>query len=189
MGTDSERLIRDARRGREAAFLRLFEEHHVPLYRFAWRLTGSKADAEDIVQECFLALLRPDCGFDPGRTSVRTYLFGAVRNQWLKRLRRSPITTMAPREQGEAPEPADSRTPETEAMGGEVAAAVARAVALLPDTQREVLLLAHYERLTLAEIGEITQLETTAVKSRLQRARATLRESLAEYAPRKERAL
>ncbi|HVP45044.1 MAG TPA: RNA polymerase sigma factor [Bryobacteraceae bacterium] len=173
-----ERLIRDARRGKEAAFLRLLDEHHLPLFRFAWRLTGSIADAEDIVQECFMALLRQDCCFDPARTAIRTYLFGAVRNQSLKRLRQ--------REPGVAPEPADHRTPETEALRGELAKAVAGAIAELPETQREVLLLAHYEQLSLAEIAEITQLEVTAVKSRLQRARATLRETLAAYAPRTE---
>ena len=43
-----------------AALMRSFDEHHGPLFRFAWRLTGSMADAEDIVQECFLALLRPE---------------------------------------------------------------------------------------------------------------------------------
>src|SRR3954463_832812 len=95
--------LRDARRGQEAAFLRLFDDHHLPLFRFAWRLTGSMADAEDIVQECFLAVLRPGCNFDPARTPIRTYLFGAVRNQWLKRLRL--------REQGVAQEPLDPGTP------------------------------------------------------------------------------
>jgi len=175
MGKTPQQLIRDARRGREEALLRLFDEHHLPLFRFAWRLTGSIADAEDIVQDCFLGLLRPDCGFDPARAAVRTYLFGAVRNQWLKRLRR--------REQDVAPEPADHRTPETETLRSEVANAVAGAIAGLPDTQREVLLLAHYELLSLAEIAEITQLEVAAVKSRLQRARAALREILAAYAP------
>jgi RNA polymerase sigma-70 factor (ECF subfamily) len=119
--------------------------------------------------------LRPDCGFDPARTALRTYLFGAVRNQWLKRLRRQ--------EQGVAPEPADRRTPETETLRSEVARAVRDAIAELPGTQREVLLLAHYEQLPLAEIAQITQLEITAVKSRLQRARAALREILAAYAP------
>ena len=178
MGKAPERLILDARRGKEAAFLRLFDEHYLPLFRFAWRLTRSIADAEDIVQECFLALLRPNCGFDPARTTIRTYLLGAVRSQSLKRLRR--------RQQGVAPEPKDHRTPETEALRGEMAEAVAGAIAELPETQREVLLLAHYEQLSLAEIAEITQLEVTAVKSRLQRARATLRETLAAYAPRPE---
>jgi RNA polymerase sigma-70 factor, ECF subfamily len=179
MGKAPEHSLRDARRGQEAAFLRLFEDHHLPLFRFAWRLTGSMADAEDIVQECFLALLRPECSFDPARTAIRTYLFGAVRNQSLNRLRR--------REQGVMPESTDDRTPETEALRGEMADVVAGAIAELPETQREVLLLAHYEQLSLAEVAEITQVEVTAVKSRLQRARATLRETLAAYAPRTER--
>ena len=139
MGQTPEQLIRDARRGKEAPFLRLFDEHHAPLFRFAWRLTGSIADAEDIVQECFLALLNPLCGFDPSRTTLRTYLFGAVRNQWLKRIRR--------RDQVPLPDSIDARTPESEAQRSEAAAAVTRAIAELPDTQREILLLAHYEQL------------------------------------------
>src|SRR5215471_6363965 len=154
MAKRPEQDLRDARNGRESAFLRLFEDHHLPLYRFAWRLTGSQADAEDIVQECFLALLRPGCGFDPTRTSLRTYLFGAVRNQALNRLRR--------REQAGGLERTDHQTPETEALRDEMAAAVAAAIAELPESQREVLLLAHYEQLSLSEIAEITELEVTA---------------------------
>jgi RNA polymerase sigma-70 factor (ECF subfamily) len=159
-----------------AAVLRDFDEHHGPLYRFAWRLTGSAADAEDIVQECFLALLRPDCAFDPSRTALRTYLFGAVRNQALKRWRRPE----APPAGGEPP------TPERECYAAEVRDAVARAIGQLPEGQREVLLLAHYEQMPLAEIAEVMQLELGAVKSRLQRARAGLRETLAAYAPNLE---
>ena len=177
----AERLLRDARKGKEAAFLRLFDDHHAPLCRFAHRLTGSAADAEDIVQECFLALLRPECSFDPSRTAVRTYLFGAVRNQALKRLRR--------REDGDLPDAADLNTPEVEAVRDEVGRAVAEAIGRLPETQREVLLLAHYEQMALSEIAEITELEVTAVKSRLQRARATLKEALAAHAPKTERIL
>ena len=173
------RDLLDARRGQESAFLRLFDDHYVPLFRFAWRLTGSIADAEDIVQECFLALLRPGCNFDPARTPLRTYLFGAVRNQFLNRWRRREPTGLS--------EPADRHTPETEAVRSEMADAVAAAIGELPQTQREVLLLAHYEQLSLSEIAEIMQLEITAVKSRLQRARATLRETLAAYAPQTER--
>ena len=67
-------------------YLQLFDEHHLPLYRFAYRMTGSVADAEDIVQECFLELLRPGCSYDAKRTPIRTYLFGVVRNQSLKRV-------------------------------------------------------------------------------------------------------
>src|SRR5215469_4223580 len=143
MGKSPEQLIQDARRGRDRALLDLFDEHHAPLFRFAWRLSGSMADAEDIVQDCFLSLLRPDCGFDPARTALRTYLFGAVRNQWFKRQRR--------REHGGAPEPTDHRTPETEALRSELTKVITRAIAELPETQREVLL-AHYGQLSLAEV-------------------------------------
>jgi RNA polymerase sigma factor (sigma-70 family) len=159
----------------EREVLKLFDDHHLPLYQFAWRLTGLAADAEDAVQEAFLGLLRPGCEFDPDRSGIRAYLFGAVRNQCLKRLR--------VRKEAREPESADTRTPETELLRGEVADAVAAAVAALPETQRVVLILAHYEQLSLAEIAEIAALEVGAVKSRLQRARATLREMLAAYAP------
>lgn len=87
LGKEPEQLLRDARSGREAAFLRLFDDHHLPLFRFAWRLTGSIPDAEDIVQECFFALLRPGCSFDPAHGDPHLF-FGAVRNQSLNRLRR-----------------------------------------------------------------------------------------------------
>jgi RNA polymerase sigma-70 factor (ECF subfamily) len=162
-----------------AAILRYFDEHHRPLFRFAWHLTGSVADAEDIVQECFLALLRPDCAFDPSRTDLRRYLFGAVRNQALKRFATTTI----------AAEPLDASTPELECLAAELQRIVQRAILRLPEGQREVLVLAHFEQMQLAEIAEILEIEIGAVKSRLQRARATLRELLSAYAPNQERRL
>jgi RNA polymerase sigma-70 factor (ECF subfamily) len=160
------------------AFLQLFDENHLPLYRFAYRMTGSVADAEDIVQECFLQLLRPGCSYDPKRTPIRTYLFGVVRNQSLKR--RSKV---AP----EGVEPVHSATPERQILQTELEQAVARAVTQLPEGQKEALILAHYEQMPLAEIARVMEIEVTAVKSRLQRARAQLKETLAAYAVSPER--
>ena len=171
-------LVKAARKGGEAAFLQLFDEHHLPLFRFAYRLTGSVADAEDIVQECFLELLRPGCSYDRSRTSVRTYLFGVVRNQSLKRRRQTDL----PEEDA-----SQGQSPENEFLRAELKDMVARAVMRLPDTQREVLILAHYEQMPLAEIARVMALEVGAVKSRLQRARASLKETLAAYAPGLER--
>jgi RNA polymerase sigma-70 factor (ECF subfamily) len=163
----------------QSALLQLFDEHHKPLFRFAYRLTGSVTDAEDVVQECFLELLRPGCSYDPKRTPARTYLFGVVRNQSLKRLRRNDSLAEAEAIQGPSPE--------SELLSTELGDAVARAVMRLPETQREVLLLAHYEQMALAEIAGIVGIEVTAVKSRLQRARAALKEMLAAYAPELEK--
>ena len=157
-------------RGREKAFLQLFDEHHGALFRFAFRLTGSAADAEDVVQECFLELLRPACAFDPARAPLRTWLFGIARNQSLKRLRRREST---------GAEPAGTPTPETELLRAELSELVRRAVLQLPEKQREVLVLAHYEKIPLAEIAALLEIDLGAVKSRLQRARTALKESLA----------
>jgi RNA polymerase sigma-70 factor (ECF subfamily) len=159
-------------------FTRAFDEHHLPLFRFAYRLTGSATDAEDIVQESFLGLLRPGSRFDALRTPLRTYLFGAVRHQALKRLRCREDAA------AEVETPPDFRSPESETLRGELESLVSRAVLALPATQREVLVLAHYEQMPLAEIADVVGIELGAVKSRLQRARGALREMLAEYAER-----
>jgi RNA polymerase sigma-70 factor (ECF subfamily) len=159
-------------------FTAAFDEHHAPLFRFAYRLTGSAADAEDIVQECFLGLLRSDSRFDARRTPLRTYLFGAVRNQAAKRLRSPENATT------ELETPPDLRSPERETLRIELETRVSQAVFALPETQREVLILAHYEQMPLSEIAAVVGIEVGAVKSRLQRARGALRETLAEYAER-----
>jgi RNA polymerase sigma-70 factor (ECF subfamily) len=174
-------LFEAAREGSEIAFLELFNQHHVPLFRFAYRLTGSEADAEDVVQECFLELLRPGCSYDSRRTSIRTFLFGVVRNQSLKRLRRREMQPEVGEQAGRG------RSPEGEALHAEMEGEIARAVQQLPEAQRAVLILAHYEQIPLAEIATVMELELGAVKSRLQRARASLKEALARFAPGMER--
>lgn len=155
--------------------LQLFDEHHVALFRFAYRLTGSAADAEDIVQTCFLELLRPGCSYDPARGTVRAWLFGVVRNQFLKRRRWGAVA--------EAVDSRDTNSPEHDILRLEIEEVVRRAVLKLPESQREVLVLAHYEQLSLAEIAAVLDIEIGAVKSRLQRARANLKDGLAAYAP------
>lgn len=172
-----QRLLGAARKGETDAFLALFDAHHRPLFRFAYRLTGSAADAEDIVQECFLALLADDGCFDPSRAALRSYLYGAVRNQALKRQRRRETAVAEP------PGPAPQSSPETRLLGLELAAAIERAISGLPFNQREVLLLAHYEQFALADIAQLLDLDLGAVKSRLQRARTSLRALLADFAP------
>lgn len=98
-------------------FLELFDAHHLPVYRFALRLAGSVADAEDIVQECFLGLLKPGSSYDPKRAPLRTYLFGVAWKQFLKRSARKAAV-----EPGPGPP-----SPEHETFQAEMRNAVARA--------------------------------------------------------------
>ncbi len=76
----------------------------------------------------------------------------------------------------------NGRSPEGEVLQTEREEVVARAVMQLPEGQKEALILAHYEQMPLAEIARVMEIEVTAVKSRLQRARGHLKETLAAYA-------
>ena len=71
----------------EANFRSIFREHKEAVYRFAWRMTGSSSGAEDVTQDCFLALLRAPERFDSSRGSIRAFLVGVARNLILKRWR------------------------------------------------------------------------------------------------------
>jgi RNA polymerase sigma-70 factor (ECF subfamily) len=164
---DAIDLLRAARKGRPEALLQLFDEHHAPLFRFAYRLTRSAADAEEIVQRCFLELLAPDCAYDPRRASLLSYLFSSV---WCL------ANTHHHRHEAE-----------TEALRSELEQAVAGAVMHLPDDERVVLILAHYEKVPLAEIARILGDELPAVKTHLQRARESLKDVLAKPVSRADR--
>jgi RNA polymerase sigma-70 factor, ECF subfamily len=164
-------LVREARQGSEQAFLAIYHRHRSPVFQFAWRLTGSQAAAEDVTQECFLALIR-GATFDVDRGVLRTYLFGIARNLVLRRLRISEREAEAP---ADAMAPVDVLRDLLEAERSEL---VANAMAQLPTLQREAIALFTFEELSLEEIAKITGADVGAVKSRLYRARESLRTAL-----------
>jgi RNA polymerase sigma-70 factor (ECF subfamily) len=164
-------LVREARQGGEQAFLAIYYRHRSPVFQFAWRLTGSQAAAEDVTQECFLALMR-GAAFDGDRGGLRTYLFGIARNLVLRRLR---ISGREAEEAANATAPVDVLGDLLEAERSEL---VAGAMAQLPMLQREAIVLFTFEELSLEEIAKITGVDVGAVKSRLHRARESLRTAL-----------
>jgi RNA polymerase sigma-70 factor (ECF subfamily) len=147
-----------------------FDQYHQAVYRFAYRLTRREDTAEDITQECFLALVRDPRRFDPSRGTLKTYLFSIVRNLSLKQYREERSELL----QGEVAgaDPAASLP---------ISSAIAGAVADLPALQQEALILFEYEGFTLEEIASIVQADVGTVKSRLHRARCSLRRTLAPY--------
>jgi RNA polymerase sigma-70 factor (ECF subfamily) len=170
--TDEEILARAAR-GDRAAFGNLYERHWKAVYRYAWLLARSVADAEDVTQECFLALIRRPKSFDPARAKLRTWLLAVARNQMLQRCRIPQSQAAEEEESGEMGE-----SVEEELMTQARADAVRRAVDLLPGLQREALFLFEFEGLSLAETAVILNIEPNAVKARLFRARERLKRLL-----------
>ncbi len=155
-----------------------FEEHKNAVYRFAWRMMNSAAAAEDVAQDVFLSLLHHRDRFDSGRGRLRPFLLGITRNLVLKRWR----------DEERWEELAADRLDRVPAAGPgidstDIAQLVGEAVRLLPPLQREVLILAEYEDLSLDEIARAVNTEVGTVKSRLHRARENLRRSLAPLKP------
>lgn len=159
----------------ENEFRTHYEQFRVPLFRCGYRLTGSAEVAEDLVHDCFVSLFRG--GFDAQRGSLKTYLYGAVRN-----LARKYHRDSGREESDDDIDRAVDRARHGDALDAlisrETSATVQRAVEALPLAQREVLVLFEYEDLALGEISKIVGADIGAVKSRLYRAREGLRKSL-----------
>ena len=81
-------LLRGLRAGEEEAFTVLYRRWQGPVYRYALRMSGSPALAEDVTQEVFMALLRRSEGYDPSRGELSSYLHGIARNMARRRLER-----------------------------------------------------------------------------------------------------
>jgi RNA polymerase sigma-70 factor (ECF subfamily) len=143
------------------------------VYRFVYRLVGRADLAEDITQDCFLAVLRDPRRWDAGRGDMKTYLFAIARNLAFKRFRDDHSAAQV--EEGLAGSIADQR------MDQELAAVVAQMVSQLPDLQREALILFEIEGFQLTEIAQIVSADVGVVKSRLHRARERLKRTLAPY--------
>jgi len=164
-------LVRDARKGDELAFLAIYHRHRSAVFQFAWRLSMSTATAEDVTQECFIALVR-GATFDSDRGTLRTYLFGIARNLLLRTWRISQREDDEPAEAMAATDVLD------DLLTAERSELVARAVSQLPALQREVIVLFTYEEMSLEQIAEIVQADIGAVKARLHRARQALHATL-----------
>ena len=164
----------------DAEFQDAFEQHKDVVYRFAWRMAGPAA-AEDITQDVFVSLLRQPDRFDPARGTLRAFLLGIARNLALKRWRSEHRF-----------EPLDDEAMAAEVIDFDrldVGEMVGQAVRTLGPLQREVVILAEYEGLTLAEIARTVDADVGTVKSRLHRARENLRRMLAPLRSRQPTAM
>jgi len=167
--SDSD-LLRGLRARDEEAFILLYRRWQAPLFRFALRMSGSPALAEDVTQEVFMALLHGD-GYDPARGEVSSYLHGMARNMVNRRLERDPMAQPAP-------EMAAPDDPLAEVARREVGDLVWGALLGLPLAYREAVVLCDLEGFTYDQAGAVVGCAVGTVRSRLHRGRAQLAERL-----------
>jgi RNA polymerase sigma-70 factor, ECF subfamily len=156
--------------GDSDAFGALFERYKQPLFGFFCRRVADAAQAEELTQETFVAVVRAAGRWQPSAL-FRTWLY-AIAFKILKAFRRKAAfrATFL----GIKPEEFEAAVPST----AEVQVLMRQAVRKLDPIDREVLLLREFEQLSYAEIAELTSVPLNTVRSRLFRARMALQDLL-----------
>lgn len=161
-----EALMLEFQRGSREAFDELYARYRQPLYGFFRRRLDSDMRAEDLAQESFLAVIRASARYEP-RALFRTYLYGIALNLVAAERRKHRQNTMFVFE----PEATGVSTPDRDLW-------IRQALEKLDRNDREILMLREYEQLSYAEIAELLRVPLNTVRSRLFRARMTLRRYL-----------
>lgn len=170
-----EQLATFARDGDSRAFNRLMQRHVPRLVQFLERQVGSRADAEDVAQNTFVAIHRNLDRYDAARSFV-TWMFFIARNKAKDHHRRRAVMNWIGLEGREDTLPA--ATPDPEQVTGDRAELVKAEAMLkaLPEGLRTPLLLSAMDGMSLTEIGAAMGISAKAAEVRVYRARKRLKE-------------
>jgi RNA polymerase sigma-70 factor (ECF subfamily) len=176
------RLIEAARRGDRRALDQVVRRLSGSLYRFGRGFCRDPHDAEDVMQEALTALVSSLDRFR-GDASLSSWAYVVARNACSRRRRRDTRhqSLERPDREGMTEFPDPHAGPERTAERRELREALERAILALPASLRDVLVLRDVEGLSAAAVGKRLKLGERAVKSRLHRARVSLRELLAPH--------
>jgi RNA polymerase sigma-70 factor (ECF subfamily) len=170
MERDERELIQQIRRGSPDGFRRLYDRHGERLMGFALHLTGSRAQAEDLVQDVFLAAYTGRASFQ-GRSRLISWLLGIAARRWRDQCRRPAITTTDLSDAEEMPsETAGSSIHHSLEAGVIDSLTLEAALARLDLPAREALLLVRSQGLTYQEAAQVMQEPVGTVKWRVSEA-------------------
>lgn len=174
---DDAALMCRYRQGDEQAFEQLYRRYRGPLYRFIVRLMLNRADADEVFQEVWVAVVKGRERYEP-TARFATLLFAIAHRRIADHGRRA-----GRRREAEIPPDVEDAAagPSVLAENAALGEALLVAIAMLPQTQREVFLLKAEGELTLEEIADITVAPYETVKSRLKYANRALREKLGSW--------
>lgn len=173
-------LVERHRQGDAEAFAEIYQQFESMVYNLALRMSGNRADAEDISQETFLRAYRHLKKFK-GKSSLKTWVFRIAlncSNTRLKRRGRRWARTVDDAESKLENAVDEGRSPEESAVSTDFSETVRAGLAELPIAYREAVLLRDFEELNYAEIAEVLGVRIGTVRSRIARGRNLLRKRL-----------
>ena len=182
---DDHVLITRAQGGDKSAFNTLIRKHETRAYQYAFRLTRNPEEASDVVADAFVRVFNALHNFK-GQSAFTTWMYRILTNCYLDARKRernrvtTSLETVLRTQDGEVEkqieDPSASPYDDTERIVRE--RSIESAVALLPEYQRAMIVMYHAESMTYEEIAAALDLPVGTVKSRLNRARVSLRELL-----------
>lgn len=175
--TESQ-LVEGCRRGDHAAQQELYALTSDRVYRLLVRMTGNPDDAFDLAQETYLRVFERIAQFD-GHSSLATWVYRVAVNEALQFLRR--------RHRAQPARPWDSEPPSvgrlTPDLATDLRLDIEQAVSSLPELERTLVILRHFEGLDYAEMARVLEKPEGTIASGLNRARKMLREILGPVPP------
>lgn len=186
-----EDFIRRLKARDEAALESLMAQYETKIFGLALRMMGSREDAEEILQDVFLAVFQKIDGFR-GDSRLSSWIYRIATNACLMKLRKRSKVSEIPLEEELGPKMSEegmivepvvdwSRLPDEEFVRKELLERIDKAILELPSDYRSVFVLRDVEELSAEEAGQILGISVAALKSRLHRARLFLRKELADY--------
>jgi RNA polymerase sigma-70 factor (ECF subfamily) len=164
--------VRRAQAGDRNAFSELVRRHQSSVYRYLFRMLGSRDDALELTQDAFVRAWQALPQWQP-EAQFRTWLLRIASNAALDALRRRQrVEFVALEESFDAPAPGPG--PERQAQARQEMQQLEESLRKLTPEHRDILLLREVEELSYEEIGRVLSVSEGTVKSRLARARAAL---------------
>lgn len=184
--TDRELMARLAG-GDNGSLSELMRRHHQRLFRIAIGYVRNPEDALEVVQETFVKAYRGAARWD-GAAEVVPWLTRIAINESIDRYRRARRRRameepLAPEDPHDSRWTANAPSPERRVLSRELRERIAAALGALPERQRAIFVLRHYQGMELAQIAAVLDMRLGTVKSGLHRALERLREMLAPVAP------
>lgn len=174
-----EDLMALVQAGDARAFAVVYDRHSDVAFSLAYRMCGTRTQAEEVVQDAFLSLWRSGGRYDRARGSLRTWVLGIVHNRAIDSLRRALVHSKRRasdeglEERAEAPDRTD-----VEVARRDEGARVRDALDVLPPDQKRVVELAYFGGFTHTEIADLLDAPVGTVKGRMRLALAKLRGAL-----------